>query len=56
MAEHQEDIRDPRTTTVLHDKDIEQYISSEEVLNGAQRATNGTWVYSLLTAGSVQDM
>ncbi|KAJ5973498.1 Maltose permease MAL61 [Penicillium waksmanii] len=39
MSEHQEDIRDRTTTTVVHDKDEENYASAMETLKSAQRAT-----------------
>lgn len=41
MAEHQEDVNNPSTTTILHEKDTEQYVSSDEILKGAVRATDG---------------
>lgn len=39
MAEHQEDITDRMTTTVVREKDEEQYASAGDTLKGAQRAT-----------------
>ncbi|OJJ47318.1 hypothetical protein ASPZODRAFT_132309 [Penicilliopsis zonata CBS 506.65] len=40
MAEHQEDLADPRSTTVIQEKDEERYITPEEILKGAQKATD----------------
>ncbi|KAH8647391.1 general substrate transporter [Xylariales sp. PMI_506] len=40
MAEHQEDKMDPHSTTILSAKDEEQYIAPEEILKGAQQATD----------------
>lgn len=39
MSEHQEDIADRATTTVVHEKDEEQYVFASDTLKGAQRAT-----------------
>jgi SP family general alpha glucoside:H+ symporter-like MFS transporter len=39
MAEHQEDITDRTTTTVVREKDEEHYVSASDILKGAQRAT-----------------
>ncbi|KAJ5218758.1 Maltose permease MAL61 [Penicillium cinerascens] len=39
MAEHQEDIADRTTTTVVGEKGEEQYVSGSDILKGAQRAT-----------------
>ncbi|KAJ5939082.1 Maltose permease MAL61 [Penicillium verhagenii] len=40
MAEHQEDIADRTTTTVIQDKDEEKYAAAVDTLKGAQRATD----------------
>ncbi|KAJ5653931.1 Maltose permease MAL61 [Penicillium lividum] len=40
MAEHQEDVADRNTTTVVHDKDEEKYSAAIDTLKGAQRATD----------------
>ncbi|KAJ5745979.1 Maltose permease MAL61 [Penicillium odoratum] len=40
MAEHQEDVADRNTTTVIHDKDEEKYSAAIDTLKGAQRATD----------------
>ena len=48
MVDHQEDVTDPRTTTVLQEKDEEQYITSETILKGAQKATEEEHGMSLL--------
>lgn len=37
---HQEDMTDPKNVTVLHEKDEEQYITADDILKGAQRATD----------------
>ncbi|RFU27222.1 hypothetical protein B7463_g9101, partial [Scytalidium lignicola] len=48
MAEHQEDVADPKSTTVIQEKDEEQYVTSAEILKGAQKATDGEHEMSLL--------
>ncbi|KAJ5656279.1 Maltose permease MAL61 [Penicillium longicatenatum] len=40
MAEHQEDVADRNTTTVVYDKDEEKYSAAIDTLKGAQRATD----------------
>ncbi|KAJ5546384.1 Maltose permease MAL61 [Penicillium frequentans] len=40
MAEHQEDVTDRATTTVVYDKDEEKYSAAIDTLKGAQRATD----------------
>ncbi|KAJ5802869.1 Maltose permease MAL61 [Penicillium pulvis] len=40
MAEHQEDVSDRATTTVVYDKDEEKYSAAIDTLKGAQRATD----------------
>ncbi|KAJ5279523.1 Maltose permease MAL61 [Penicillium angulare] len=40
MAEHQEDVADKTTTTVIDNKDEEKYASAVDTLKGAQRATD----------------
>jgi SP family general alpha glucoside:H+ symporter-like MFS transporter len=49
MAEHQEDVTKPTTTTttVLREKDAEDYISSDDILKGAVRATDEEHAMSL---------
>ena len=37
MVEYQEDVTDPQTT-VLEEKDPEHYVTSEDILKGAQKA------------------
>ncbi|KAJ5678075.1 Maltose permease MAL61 [Penicillium maclennaniae] len=39
MVEHQEDIADEATTTVVHERVEEHYVSASDTLKGAQRAT-----------------
>ena len=39
MSEHQEDIADRATTTVVHEKDGERCVFASDTLEGAQRAT-----------------
>lgn len=40
MVEHQEDVADPKSITVLHEKDEEHYVTSGDILKGAQTATD----------------
>ncbi|KAJ5107133.1 Maltose permease MAL61 [Penicillium angulare] len=40
MAEHQEDVADKTTTTVIDNKDEEKYAAAADNLKGAQRATD----------------
>ncbi|KAF7556262.1 hypothetical protein G7Z17_g1519 [Cylindrodendrum hubeiense] len=40
MVQHQEDAKDPKSIEVLPSKDEEQYISPDDVLKGAQQATD----------------
>lgn len=40
MAEHQEDVTDRTTTTVVYDKDEEKHSAAMDTLKGAQRATD----------------
>lgn len=40
IAEHQEDVHNPKSTIVLQEKDEEQFISSDEILKSAQRVTD----------------
>jgi len=49
MAQHQEDVTKPTTTTttVLREKDAEDYISSDDILKGAVRATDEEHAMSL---------
>ncbi|KAM0812282.1 putative Major facilitator superfamily (MFS) profile domain-containing protein [Seiridium cardinale] len=47
MVEYQEDITDPRSTQVLKEKDIERYVASEEILKGAQEATDDEYAMTL---------
>ncbi|KAH8668833.1 putative MFS alpha-glucoside transporter [Xylariales sp. PMI_506] len=39
MAEHQENVADPRSVTVLQEKDEEHFVDSSDVLKGAVNAT-----------------
>lgn len=39
MAEHQEDVEKSQSTTVMGKKDEEDYVTQEDVLKGAQKAT-----------------
>lgn len=48
MAEHQEDVEKPDTTTVIQEKDAERYISSDDVLKGAVRATDTEHAMTLM--------
>lgn len=47
MATYQEDVTDPKTTTVLQEKNEEQFVSSEDILKGAQRRTDDEHSMSL---------
>lgn len=40
MAEHQEDVTNRATTTVVHDKNEEEYAAAADTLKAAQRATD----------------
>ncbi|KAH8646842.1 maltose permease [Xylariales sp. PMI_506] len=41
MVEHQEDMADPKSVTVMQEKDEEQVIAAEDILKGAEKATQG---------------
>ncbi|KAH6957735.1 general substrate transporter [Ilyonectria sp. MPI-CAGE-AT-0026] len=40
MVQHQEDTKDPKSINVLPEKDEEHYISPDDILKGAQQATD----------------
>ncbi|KAH8879039.1 putative MFS alpha-glucoside transporter [Thozetella sp. PMI_491] len=40
MTHHQEDVSDPKSVVVLDEKDPEGYITADEILKGAQQATD----------------
>lgn len=40
MASHQEDTKDPKTISVVPGKDEENFVGSDDILKGAQQATN----------------
>ncbi|EAW19559.1 putative MFS alpha-glucoside transporter [Aspergillus fischeri NRRL 181] len=40
MAAHQEDVTDPTTVTVIREKDEEHYVVAEDIVKGAQKATD----------------
>lgn len=48
MAEHREDITDPKTTTMMRAKDEEHFVTSDDVLKGAQKATDDEHTMSLI--------
>lgn len=50
MIEYQEDVDDPRTAEVFHEKDEEMHITSEDILKGAQKATDGEHAMGLFEA------
>ncbi|KAH7166502.1 general substrate transporter [Dactylonectria macrodidyma] len=48
MVQHQEDAKDPNTTNVVAEKDEEAYVAPDDILKGAQQATDAEHSMTLM--------